>query len=228
MNKKFALIVGAASLGSLAIGTAAGYIYARRQIHNLVVELVDEAVAAEQDRIDHTQILVSEDEITDLINKPSSYSSPSEALRALHPEKAMNWVSPSEVSVVHNISDEQGYRSDMTNGDNPTNLFEKPSRHRRDVYKAGKSKPYVIGKTDYLNSDRGFPQTTLTYYADGGLADEHDESVEFDNVGGEENLTFGVLSEDQNVVYIRNEGLGQDYEVVRSPMSYKTDVLGLE
>ncbi len=91
--------------------------------------------------------------------------------------------------------------------------------------------PYVISMDEFNEGEESFDKTNLTYYVqDDTLVDERDMPI--DNVEytvGEDNLTkFGHGSGDHNVVYVRNEKIGTDFEVIRSKGSYSHDVLGVE
>jgi hypothetical protein len=72
----------------------------------------------------------------------------------------------------------------------------------------------------------GYTQTTLTFYSgDNILADEQDSPVyNYESVVG--NLRFGHGSNDSNVVYIRNEKLEAEYEVLLFDGSFEIEVLG--
>jgi hypothetical protein len=89
--------------------------------------------------------------------------------------------------------------------------------------------PYVISKDEYFENEGDLPQTSLTYYAgDEILADDRDEVI--DNVEalvGEKNLArFGHGSDDKNLVYIRNERIGAEYEIAYSGGKYSDEVHG--
>lgn len=89
--------------------------------------------------------------------------------------------------------------------------------------------PYIIPTDDFLNDTRGFDQMTLNYHSDGGVvSNEKDEKVkDAEELLGKENLTkFGELSGNQDIVYIRNEEYGKDFEVIRTIGSYAEEVLG--
>lgn len=91
------------------------------------------------------------------------------------------------------------------------------------------SKPYVLPEDVYMEST--FEKVTLTYYeGDDTLCDDQEVIIpEVTDLLGEEALvSFGVKSEDPDIVYIRNEKRGTDYEVVRVKKSYSVEVLQLE
>jgi hypothetical protein len=88
-------------------------------------------------------------------------------------------------------------------------------------------KPYVIEHDEFYESDR---QTiTLTWFeGDEVLADEKDEHIPNpDHVIGDENLQrFGYGSRDPHIVYVRNEAMDVDFEVVKNEGKYTEQVLG--
>lgn len=92
------------------------------------------------------------------------------------------------------------------------------------------SKIYIVTENEYIQGERDYNQATFTWYeGDDVLTDQDDTVIEnVDRIVGRKNLLFGLNSNDANVVYIRNEHLEYDYEVIRSTGSYGVDVLGLE
>lgn len=90
---------------------------------------------------------------------------------------------------------------------------------------------YPISQDDFMGNATGFVQSTLTWYeADDTLVDERDVIVASpnDTIGSTFRVQFGQQSSDNNIVHIRNEKLGLEFEVVRSNGSYKREVLGEE
>lgn len=91
--------------------------------------------------------------------------------------------------------------------------------------------PYIITIDEY-NEDHAhdYDKLTLTYYEeDDVLADDDDSAVEDpDNLVGEDALTkFGQWSKDKNIVYVRNEDISTDFEIIRKAGSYAEIVHGL-
>jgi hypothetical protein len=76
-----------------------------------------------------------------------------------------------------------------------------------------------------------YEKATVTYFShDDVLADERDARIDgIDEQFGLENLErFGHGSEDPNIVYIRNDKLQIDFEVVKSDGSFTAEVLGID
>lgn len=91
--------------------------------------------------------------------------------------------------------------------------------------------PYIIHQDEFNNNQLELGQKTWTYYAgDDILADEDDEVVvRPELVVGEENLKkFGHGSDDTDVVFVRNERVGIEFEICRSWKSYVTEVQGVD
>jgi hypothetical protein len=88
--------------------------------------------------------------------------------------------------------------------------------------------PYVIHQEEFINDEMGYHQETLTYYSgDDIMADSHDTPIYgYGDLMGE--LKFGHGSRDKNVVYIRNEGIHMEWEVLRHSGHFSIEVLGLE
>lgn len=74
----------------------------------------------------------------------------------------------------------------------------------------------VISKDIFLENATEWPQSTLTYFSDAGVLDDMGEFVA-DHVTliGQGPYPFGFMSEDPEVVYIRNKRLEQEFEVLK-------------
>lgn len=83
--------------------------------------------------------------------------------------------------------------------------------------------PYVIDFEEFCEEYENHDKVTLTYYeGDDTLADETEEIIAdvSETIGDEALKCFGQGSDDPDVVYVRNERLGIDYEVVRQGNKY--------
>lgn len=99
--------------------------------------------------------------------------------------------------------------------------------------RAGRSpmKPYVI-HLDERDDNDAYDEVTWTYYEDDDvLCNELDEVIseaDRERIVGETNLEkFGHGSGDAQIVYVRNDNLEMDIEVIKSPNSYAEEVHGL-
>lgn len=91
--------------------------------------------------------------------------------------------------------------------------------------------PHVINVEEFSNGMPSHAKITLTYYAEDKVLCDSDETVVPNpvNILGKDILPdmFGQESEDPDVVYVRNEKIGTDYEIVRVHKSYSVEVLGV-
>lgn len=80
------------------------------------------------------------------------------------------------------------------------------------------NKPYVISPEEFGEADYNI--VSLNYYADGILANDFDEIVEdVENTVGEDfEEHFGDYEEDS--VFVRNDELGLDYEILRDMRNF--------
>lgn len=102
--------------------------------------------------------------------------------------------------------------------------------YERELAARTPDRPYVIHQDEFIQNELEYNQVAYTYYAeDDVLADEDDHPVAHgDIVVGSENLKFGHGSGDANVVFVRNDKLRLEMEIIRSPKSYEQEVMGLE
>lgn len=127
-----------------------------------------------------------------------------------------------------------------TGNDDPNEAVELPEEvhnvfaatdtlSQEEIDSRGPDRPYLITQDEFTEGEAS--QDTLTYYAeDGVLADSQDMPLDnVDRMVGEVNLQrFGVGSGDKRVVYVRNEAIDQDWEIVLHDGSYAEIVAGLK
>lgn len=122
---------------------------------------------------------------------------------------------------IHGVTDEVMSKRLFAESDDDWN-YEQELATRTDA------RPYIIHKDEFYGEERGYTQTTLTYYAGDNIMVDEEESPVYnhDDVVGA--LIFGHGSGDPNVVYIRNTLRKAEYEILYDPGLYSTEVLGLE
>lgn len=78
----------------------------------------------------------------------------------------------------------------------------------------------IISPEEFGSNSAGlFTVYSLTYYADGVLADDTGEIIDIEStIGHEALLAFGEYAD--NAVYVRNEQIEADIEVLRDPEPY--------
>lgn len=93
-----------------------------------------------------------------------------------------------------------------------------------------KDQPYVISVEEFMDGGEEYDKLTILYFnKDDTLVDERDQVIDdVEGVVGPDALdSFGKGSDDANIVYVRNNSLSVDFEVVYDPRSYKEVVLGI-
>lgn len=87
--------------------------------------------------------------------------------------------------------------------------------------------PYVISQEEFFENEPDNEQTQLVYYEeDGVLADTSDKPVDEAIVGPDNLERFGHGSNDPNIVYVRNEKMELDFEILRAEGKYADQVMG--
>ena len=100
-------------------------------------------------------------------------------------------------------------------------------RRSQEANRIARTEPYVITLQDFTEDRNDFDKITIYYYEDDDtLADENEEIIsDYISIVGRHALDrFGDGSEDAEVVYVRNERISTDYEVIRLSKSYKETV----
>jgi hypothetical protein len=90
--------------------------------------------------------------------------------------------------------------------------------------------PYII-TLEQLEEKEHYDKLSISYYEDDDtLVDENEEVIAdpVSIVGNDALNNFGEGSDDPEIVYVRNEKLETDYEVIRLSKSYAITVLGIE
>lgn len=235
--------VGIAALGSLVTGSALGYAIAWKRLSGKYEQIVKQEI---EEVKNHYKILRKAE--FDLAKAAAKYQgSVKEAdkyeglVEELHyvqphpdPEPIVDDGSPAE-RLLKEIFTAQG---EVKHEDESQSIFGEHAEDAPDDFDYEKELaerklnpliPYVITHDEYYHGERDFEQVSLTYYdGDGVLSDDRDQVVDdVDKVVGLRNiLKFGYGSNDRNVVYIRNENLAIDIEVLRSDGKYSREVLG--
>lgn len=225
MNSKLAVIGG--SVLGLAVGTVAGYFIARERWVKHFEELLET-------EIENTK------NYYDLLYKKGDYATPASVLQRRVPAKPQG-VSDEEVvepptelleRVVSGLKNGKGPKP-KHKGVQTVNIFDNKTEddgdHAEEDAARGPETPYILDVDEFMNTEVGYQQVTLTYFAeDHVLADENEMPMEdIEASVGNSNLDrFGYRSKDPNVVYIRNERLELDFEVCLSKGSYAKEVGG--
>lgn len=92
-------------------------------------------------------------------------------------------------------------------------------------------RPYVIKAEEWYHNETDYDQITLTYWADDDvLADDTKRMItDVEAVVGATNLhRFGFLSDNADIVYVRNDRLKADYEITKDERNYAEIVHGVD
>lgn len=227
-NAKIGAAIGAASIVSATIGATVGFFIAKKRLKKQHSEEMSAEIAKAKEFY---------------FGKSKPFRTPAEAVDALIPvaeaAEALLAYQGQEVKVEYadgttetiiSLPDGGVIGADLQDH----NIFEddNPEENPDDweILVSGRSTAtvYILTKEEFLQAEAGYAQVTLTYYeGDEVLADERDQPIEdlFVTIG-ENNLRFGYRSDDKNIVYLRNERLGLDFEIVKSEGTYREEVLG--
>lgn len=106
----------------------------------------------------------------------------------------------------HKIARSEGYSPETPQEDDPDDK----------VIVQSPNEVVTIGRDEFLDNESGFDQESITYFADGGVLDDHGELVvDFETLIGSGEPPFGELSGEPHVVYLRNTRLRREFEVIR-------------
>lgn len=102
--------------------------------------------------------------------------------------------------------------------------------YRKELANRVDGEPYVIHQNEFMSRDSNYTHVAYTYYeGDDVLVDENNRPLPHaDIIVGVNNLRFGVGTDDDDVVFVRNDRLERDMEICRTHDSYEEEVLGLE
>ena len=128
----------------------------------------------------------------------------------------------------HEASPEEvGPRLTGPNGMPIEDETEEQSAMRKYVRLSGK--PYIISKKEFFETETDWEKPTLTYYEGDDTLTGIDEQIRSNReelIGSRHLSMFGILSEDVDVVYVRNPQLSADFEVVHRDSKYSVEILG--
>jgi hypothetical protein len=198
--------MSAIGICALAVGLGAGYIYGKRH-HNVIIVEEDSGQMELDFDSEEEEEYVRPAPVTPIFEHIPDRIIEAESAEEEDPEPPEE-----EVPEVHNI---------FVKTDDPDWDYE------FEVNSRSSELPYVIHVDEFVNDEMGLPQSSLTFYeGDEVLTDEQDNPIynHRDIVG---DLKFGHGSNDPNVVYIRNEKLNAEYEVLLYDGHFAHEVLGL-
>lgn len=206
-DKRFQIAIG--SVIGAGIGFTIGYILGKK--NGEVFEISEEAIR-EFNISDQTVSFVSDDvssEDTDDSNSEDTedVTEPELPFEEEYTGEVVNNTS-SHVNIFTNNNNDWDYEAELSS--------RKPGE------------PYILHQDEFISDEMGYRQDTCTYYqGDDVMTDPHDSPIyNYKSLMGE--LKFGHGSNDPNVVYIRNESMEMEWEVLLHTGFYSYEVLGYE
>lgn len=219
MNNKLVAIGG--TLLGLAAGSVAGYFFAKKRLEEEYAEFAHKEI---QEAKVYLSMLYKGDSPGDVLQRrvakrpdgvdDSVHEGPSPQVL----ERVLDGLRYGKPGVVVKEPPKK----------NDRNVFEE----EEEVEETEDGNPIrILSITEFMAGEKSYNQVTLTYFAeDDVLVDENEMPIEdVDATVGNANMDrFGYKSRDPKVVYIRNDRLQIDYEVVRHEGSYAEQVHGVE
>lgn len=206
---------------SFAVGMGVGYWFSNRRLGQVVEEIVTETTGVTDIKVE----LVDDDERRAQLFQDFQKAAET-AKDAIPDQPAPRWAS--DTPPKHMAKEEfhpPGYQgvetSESQTTDNSWNQEDEEEDRSPDA-------PYTIHKDEFESNETDYRQTTLEYFSsDDILCDEKRVPIyNASHVVGK--LEFGHGSGDPDIVFVRNEKLESEFEVVRFHTSYQAEVLGLE
>lgn len=247
------ITVGIASFGA---GIGAGYILARRtrktgelyEIPRVTLDLTEEdleELLLEEDLADEVpQIL------RDIRDDPQSSDSERENVEKLiqmHRDKRISDIGPEEnppeeIPAVVEVDGEQ-FEAEDSEHLKVVGSPEEVTPVRRNAFASNDEDwdyeaevrnrttelPYILHKDEFYADEKGYSQITCTYYAgDRIMVDEDEHHPVYNHERTTGPLLFGHGSGDPKILYVRNDRLKAEYEIIHDDGLYSVEVLGLE
>lgn len=235
VNQKW-FLPSASAVGGAIVGYTLGYSRTKRQYDRIEAQIQEMEKSTDQIEFDFEAAGALATEMRESAETIRQYADQiaksREATISRHPSVGVDYTDALEPSE-HLEEKRSGVKSNVTELRKQgliTNIFDNGGGdewdYKTEIEARDKAAPYVIHVDEYMADEMGWDsQSTLTWYeGDEILCDSHDKPIYNHNeVVGE--LRFGHGSNDPNVVYIRNERLQAEYEVIRDSGSYEENVL---
>lgn len=240
-GRSVGLVFGGFAVGA-GLGAALGYIYAQRRLEAKYSEIAAEEIAEMQEHYNRKAVALEAEggkgDLEEIVRERGYVPEPEESSR---PPMAVAPPAPVVVAAEEAKDEEAEVPPPADEDPEPEvrNIFTEhadPPEDEWDWHKERSQRsplrPYVIHLEERDEHD-AYDGVTFTYYEqDDVVCNERDEVIDEadrEKIIGETNLEkFGHGSGDHDIVYIRNDKLEMDIEVVKSPNSYAEEVHGFE
>lgn len=215
---------------SFAAGAFGGYVYAvrkgmRSSMQETIYDYSEAAQAISDDRAERTeQMYKSFADIPQEVVDEHPSNGPREADAVVF-----------NLALVEDAEPESDQEPDVAQttvsifGDNEEDVWDWEEEGDLRTNLQFEGAPYILHVDEFMAKETPYAQTTLTYYeGDEILVD--DKSVPVYNISEVigDNLRFGHGSNDRNMLYIRNDHLRMEFEVIRDRGYYQQEVLGID
>lgn len=229
LKRKDVAVVSAGVLGVLA-GSGGTYFILEKRLKQKYEAIANDEIEEARERY---KVMYKEPLVVTEVEEDDEEDT--EPLRIFPDEKLKTEISEF-VKEVEEVAEAEGNTPEAVK-DTVRNIFRDAKSanshfdYDEEVPKRTPEKPYIITEEEFMLNEMELEQGSLTYYeGDGVLADERDEIVQDDDtLVGEENLQrWGHGAKDRNMVHIRNEKVGMEWEVLRSTGSFAKEVYGFD
>lgn len=226
------MILAGTALVSASIGAVSGFFYAQKRAEFKYSEIAATEIAEAKNFYMR-------------LSKKAQFSTPESAAKNLGVSQETVKPSPKQEKAVEALVRYKGdgeviedVSKQMEEPVVTRNIFEEAQLHAEDDFDYAEeqkvrdedpSLPYVISFEEYMENDQEHEQVSLTFFAgDDVLTDEKDQPIDdVEHTIGEMSLTrFGHGSKDSKIVYVRNDKIDLDFEVILSQGKYAEEVLG--
>jgi len=215
-----------AAVGAVAFagGVGIGYIWAKRRY----TKFYDEP---ETDQEDPNQLSLfdhSSENLRELLDELEEYERQADELECALIEYTPELEQEAE-DIVAEIEIEDALLEISDDKDGIRNVFAgtKGSWNlERELSTRTSNAPYVIHLDEFVLDDMGYEQTTVVYYSGDDILALQDDTPMYDYESFLGELKFGHGSNDPSIVYIRNEDLEEEWEVMLHQGRYEVEVLG--
>jgi hypothetical protein len=215
MNRNVALFVGA------TIGAGAGYF-----VSAVIADYIEEKEIRDQ-----APVVVDEDDGDELTDDEDESSPDKNGMRKKKKDSRpktnytnfFNSIDRPDLAALA-----QRYKDGDGPSDNtiiPATLLDEDEIETPDVSKPEPTGITIISQEEFNNNPDEFEVVDLTYYADDIVVGEDDNIIPGpeDIIGIDALVSFGLLSGDPDIVYVRNTQTRALYEIVRMSTKYAID-----
>lgn len=234
---KRAGFLGVAAFAGVAVGFTSGYFYAKKKLETTYASVADREIEDMRELFKKDAVYrrthMEKPKLETLIDELGYASDDSDYTSKPTPHlDTGNSEIPFEAVVksVPNIMTDPEFIEETKNIFADASIINgREWDYAEEIKSRDESRPYIIHKDEFNQGDLEYDKSTFTYYeGDDVLADGQDH-VEDDpeGVAGVRNLEqFGHGSLDANVLYVRNDRLNLDLEILRSGGKYAVEVHG--